>query len=113
MLSHFIIVANDGIYKNVLIFTPPMCFTCENAHRVVLALGKVLTEIEQGIDDDIPEAISGGPTLSLDDLIQFPERPGSSSSGIDSVHNLDQELTQDDLEEDGGYATSHSFASMD
>lgn len=52
MLDHFIVVANDGPMKNILIFTPPLCFTCENAHRVIIALGKVLKEIEEEPPDD-------------------------------------------------------------
>jgi len=58
MLEHYVIVANDGIHKNVLIITPPMCFTCENAHRFIVALDKVLQEIEcmtiEEEEDDVP-----------------------------------------------------------
>ncbi len=45
----YIIMANDGPDKNVLIMTPPMCFTYENAHRIIMALDKILKEIEPKI----------------------------------------------------------------
>ena len=42
-----IIVGNEGLHKNVLLLVPPMCFTCENAHRLIISLNKVLQEIEE------------------------------------------------------------------
>jgi len=38
--------SNEGPEKNVIIFQPPMCFTCENARTAVKAFDEVLTELE-------------------------------------------------------------------
>lgn len=43
-----IIVANDGPNKNVMMIQPPMCFTCDNARRVVQAFDLALADIEKG-----------------------------------------------------------------
>uniref|UniRef100_K1R5C6 Alanine--glyoxylate aminotransferase 2-like 1 n=1 Tax=Magallana gigas TaxID=29159 RepID=K1R5C6_MAGGI len=43
-----IIVANDGPNKNVMMILPPMCFTCDNARRVVQAFDLALADIEKG-----------------------------------------------------------------
>ncbi|XP_052765484.1 5-phosphohydroxy-L-lysine phospho-lyase-like isoform X3 [Mya arenaria] len=42
-----IITSNEGPDKNVIIFQPPMCFTCENAATVVKAVDDALTEVEE------------------------------------------------------------------
>lgn len=128
MLEHFIIVANDGVYKNILIFTPPMCFTCENAHRAILALGKVLKEIEDDIDETASSSspisvasssrsltsISGDSILSLEEFVSFTVPGGhddhqrssrSSSSGGGGIQNAfssspDTNISLDDLDEE-------------
>ncbi|XP_043917252.1 ethanolamine-phosphate phospho-lyase [Protopterus annectens] len=41
-----ILLSADGPYRNILKFKPPMCFTMENAKRVVDAIDELLTEIE-------------------------------------------------------------------
>jgi 4-aminobutyrate aminotransferase-like enzyme len=43
-----IIIANEGQEKNVMIITPPLCFTCDNARRVIQSIDTALTEIEKG-----------------------------------------------------------------
>ncbi len=47
MKENNIIIANDGIERNVLILVPPMVITLENAHRVITTLDKVLKVVEQ------------------------------------------------------------------
>ncbi|XP_062589545.1 5-phosphohydroxy-L-lysine phospho-lyase-like isoform X2 [Saccostrea cucullata] len=43
-----IIIANEGPDKNVMTLLPPMCFTCDNARRVVQAFDLALADIEKG-----------------------------------------------------------------
>lgn len=120
-------MANDGVHKNILIFTPPMCFTCENAHRVILALGKVLKEIEDDIDETASSSssisvtsssrsftsISGDSILSLEEIVSFtvpgghddhqrPSRSSSSGGGIQnpSSSSPNTNISLDDLDEE-------------
>lgn len=53
MKEEKIIVANEGLDKNVIALTPPMCFTTDNARRVVQALDRCLSEIESGTCPDV------------------------------------------------------------
>ncbi|KAK7111388.1 5-phosphohydroxy-L-lysine phospho-lyase-like isoform X1 [Littorina saxatilis] len=46
MKENKIIIANDGPEKNVMIMTPPMCFTLDNARRVVQVFDQALRDIE-------------------------------------------------------------------
>lgn len=46
MKDNKIIIANDGPDKNVMVMTPPLCFTCDNARRVVQVFDQALREIE-------------------------------------------------------------------
>lgn len=39
--------SNEGPDKNVIIFLPPMCFTCDNARTAVQAVDMALTEVEE------------------------------------------------------------------
>ncbi|ODN01255.1 Ethanolamine-phosphate phospho-lyase [Orchesella cincta] len=123
LLEHFVIVANDGIHKNVLIITPPMCFTWENAHRVTVALDKVLQEIESiTVDDDDDELTqpfvdSNRLLLSMNDIVNTSSEV-SSNDDTNVLHNdffLPPNTSGflDDADEDGGYYTSNSFTCMD
>lgn len=38
--------SNEGPDKNVIIFQPPMCFTCDNARTAVKAFDEALSEVE-------------------------------------------------------------------
>lgn len=42
-----IILTAEGPDKNVLIITPPLCFTCENARRLISCLDSVISELEK------------------------------------------------------------------
>ena len=53
MKEEKIIVANEGLDKNVIALTPPMCFTTDNARRVVQVLDRCLSEIESGTCPDV------------------------------------------------------------
>ena len=46
MKENRIIIANDGPEKNVMMMTPPMCFTLDNARRVVQVFDQALRDIE-------------------------------------------------------------------
>ncbi|KAL8587499.1 hypothetical protein ACOMHN_000905 [Nucella lapillus] len=46
MKENKIIIANDGPDQNVMVLTPPMCFTLDNARRVVQIFDQTLREIE-------------------------------------------------------------------
>ena len=46
MKENKIIIANDGLDKNVMVMMPPMCFTLDNARRVVQVLDQALRDIE-------------------------------------------------------------------
>lgn len=38
--------SNEGPDKNVIIFQPPLCFTCDNARTAVKAFDEALREVE-------------------------------------------------------------------
>ncbi|XP_064594469.1 5-phosphohydroxy-L-lysine phospho-lyase-like [Liolophura sinensis] len=48
MKEEKIIVAYEGPERNVIFLTPPMCFTCDNARRLVQTFHRVLETIERG-----------------------------------------------------------------
>jgi len=52
MKQEKILMANEGPNKNVIVLTPPMCFTCDNARRVIHTFSKILSEIESGACPD-------------------------------------------------------------
>jgi hypothetical protein len=65
-----ILVANDGPDKNVIVLTPPLCFTVDNARQVIQVVDKALAEIERGtcpdrMDDD-PDGEITELTIPLD-----------------------------------------------
>lgn len=39
--------SNEGPDKNVIIFQPPLCFTCDNARTAVKAFDEALAEVEE------------------------------------------------------------------
>ncbi|XP_013382484.1 5-phosphohydroxy-L-lysine phospho-lyase [Lingula anatina] len=43
-----IIISNEGPDKNVMAITPPMCFTADNAQRLIQAFDHALADIEKG-----------------------------------------------------------------
>lgn len=45
MREEYVILANEGSERNVLMVMPPMCFTQENATTLVQRLDKVLSEL--------------------------------------------------------------------
>ncbi len=46
------IVATQGEERNVISITPPLCFTLDNARRVIEAFDKALTKVNE--TEDIP-----------------------------------------------------------
>ena len=50
-----IIISNTGPEKNVMTILAPMCFTCDNARRVVQAFDMALMDIEKGASTGITE----------------------------------------------------------
>lgn len=76
--NHKIIIASEGPDKNVMLMTPPLCFTCDNARHVIQAIDTALAEIEKGASEvgltassfgdgktDIPLNILSAPVTSL------------------------------------------------
>lgn len=45
MREEYVILANEGSDRNVLMVLPPMCFTQDNAASLVQRLDKVLSEL--------------------------------------------------------------------
>lgn len=45
MREEYVIMANEGNERNVLMVMPPMCFTQDNATSLVQRLDKVLSEL--------------------------------------------------------------------
>ncbi|XP_052265743.1 5-phosphohydroxy-L-lysine phospho-lyase-like isoform X2 [Dreissena polymorpha] len=80
-------MANEGPDKNVIIFQPPMCFTCENALTVAKALDQALAEVEE---DDL--RVNSGSNLN----IQVP-----LSVLTNAKHKLDSDDDEDDFESPG------------
>lgn len=48
MKEEKIIVAYEGPDRNVIFLTPPLCFTCDNARRLVQTFHRLLETIERG-----------------------------------------------------------------
>ncbi|ESO87374.1 hypothetical protein LOTGIDRAFT_81966, partial [Lottia gigantea] len=46
MKAENIIIAHDGPDSNIVILTPPLCFNCDNARRVIQAFDNILRSIE-------------------------------------------------------------------
>jgi len=61
MKQEKIIIANQGPDKNILTMCPPMCFTVENARRVISTVDRCLTEIESASCPEELERIIGSP----------------------------------------------------
>ena len=45
LLKHKIILSVDGLYKNVIKFKPPLCFSRDNADLLVDCLEEVLSNL--------------------------------------------------------------------
>lgn len=45
MREEYVIMANEGYERNILMVMPPMCFSQENATNLVQRLDKVLSEL--------------------------------------------------------------------
>jgi len=43
MKEEYILIANEGEHRNILLIMPPMCFTVEDSYKLVRALDKVIT----------------------------------------------------------------------
>ncbi|XP_046584769.1 5-phosphohydroxy-L-lysine phospho-lyase-like isoform X1 [Haliotis rubra] len=65
MKEQRILIANDGEDQNVIVLTPPMCFTCDNARQVIQVFDKALRDIETG-------AVSVGLTQGGDNFTIAP-----------------------------------------
>lgn len=64
-----IMTSNEGPDKNVIIFMPPMCFTCDNARTAVQAFDEALREVEQKASEvsaEVPLSILTGTKNKLD-----------------------------------------------
>ena len=52
------IVATQGEERNIIALTPPLCFTQDNAKRVIEAFDKALTKVDQNDDSPMEAAPS-------------------------------------------------------
>ena len=83
MKENNIIMGHDTVFKNVIIIVPPMCFTCENAHRVIITMDKVLKAIEEEDDYNLDSSDSGSPAQQQESshIMNFMyHQPGPSTS---------------------------------
>ena len=98
-----ILVSNDGPLKNVVILTPPLCFTCENARTFIQAFDQCLTNIENSasspnlIDNrtnlgSIPASVLEGLQTSLtNQVINYSSRiDGDNIFGSDEEDDDDE-----------------------
>ena len=92
-------LANDGPDKNVLYITPPMCFTCENAHTLSVTLDEVITEVENGVNTTT--APTGQETLTGLELVKTSDiLPLTSATLGPALQSMDHEDVDDDDEVD-------------
>lgn len=61
-----VIVATQGEERNVISITPPLCFTLDNARRVIEAFDKALTKVNE--TEDIPLDATSTSVLGLDSI---------------------------------------------
>lgn len=88
--------SNEGPDKNVIIFQPPMCFTCDNARTAVKAFDEALTEVEE-------EASRSGHDTNSDITVPI------SILSDHYKHKLDSDEDDDDL----GYEVSNKRRKID
>ena len=56
-----VVVATQGEERNVIALTPPLCFTLDNARRVIEAFDKALTKVDQ--IEEVPQDASSTSVL--------------------------------------------------
>lgn len=85
-----IIIANEGQDKNVMLITPPLCFTCDNARHIVQAIDTALAEIEKGASEaGLNQSSFGENRIDIPlNILSMPSTSGYSSeeSDFDSDH---------------------------
>ncbi|XP_074648114.1 5-phosphohydroxy-L-lysine phospho-lyase-like [Tubulanus polymorphus] len=80
-----IIVNNSGPDKNVITISPPMCFTCDNARRLIQTFDRCLGEIE------LQQSSSrGGGGAASDSRREFDHIPVNVLSGM--INNSDDKM---------------------
>ncbi|OPL20814.1 hypothetical protein AM593_03842, partial [Mytilus galloprovincialis] len=88
-----IIIANEGQDKNVMLITPPLCFTCDNARHIVQAIDTALAEIEKGASEaGLNQSSFGENRMDIPlNILSMPSTSGYSSeeSDFDSDHPKD------------------------
>ena len=52
-----VIVAIQGAERNIIVLTPPLCFTMENARRTLAAFANALLNLDK--NDILPNSILG------------------------------------------------------
>ncbi|KAL3876059.1 hypothetical protein ACJMK2_033944 [Sinanodonta woodiana] len=108
-----IIIANEGPDKNVMTLSPPMCFTCDNARRVVQALDKALRQIENDASQAGLTSSGGYPMIENPDSAQVPfiilgDLSLNNNKGTKRVQEKD-----DDDDAPGGKKTCIGYDEMD
>lgn len=104
MKENKIIIANDGPEKNVMVMTPPMCFTLDNARRVVQVLDQALRDIENGAASVGLTTSPGDSGASVSPAISVPLNVITDSLG---------QVSDDDEEEDDLVTKRARYEEMD
>lgn len=106
-----VIIYNDGPDKNVLTFTPPMCFTCENAKHVIGLVHKHLREIEFA---RMPGAVREVAGESVEVTTTALDIPLGVAMGVDpSLTSSDDDSDDDDDDANGAAAKKRRFVDLD
>ena len=78
-----ILIANEGPDKNVLLLTPPMCFSIPDAEHVIQKVDKYLLEIESSVCPDELIHIGQTPIVQPTELV-IPRNIISGAGDSDS-----------------------------
>lgn len=94
-----IIIANEGQEKNVMIITPPLCFTCDNARRVIQAIDTALTEIEEGASESgLTVSSFGEDKINIPINILSSQSTGYSSEEGDSDSEISRKRQYEEVD---------------
>ncbi|KAK7506554.1 hypothetical protein BaRGS_00002029, partial [Batillaria attramentaria] len=105
MKENKIIIANDGPDKNIMVLSPPMCFTLDNARRVVQVFDQALRDIEDG-------AASVGLTTNHSDGSSSVSPAVSVPLNVLTESSLGQ-VSDDDEEDEDPLAKRARYEEMD
>ena len=91
MKENRIIIANDGLEKNVMVMMPPMCFTLDNARRAVQVFDQALRDIESDA-----ACVGLPPSSQVSDVAQAVDIPLQVITESNFTHASDEDDEDDD-----------------